>query len=70
MYLPLSFKSDFSCLIIGEGEVAARRLEVLGNLHCNIAIMAPQVSCEPLLFNIGRSGKIACRGRIQRSHEL
>jgi siroheme synthase-like protein len=56
MYLPLLFKSDFSCLIIGGGEVAARKLEVLLSLPCSITVVAPQVA-EPIRRRI-RTGAV------------
>jgi len=56
MHFPLLFKSGFSCLIVGGGEVAARKLEALLSLPCNITLIAPQVT-EPIRQRI-RAGVI------------
>ena len=56
MHLPLLFKSGFSCLIVGGGEVAARKLEALLSLPCNITLIAPHVT-EPIRRKI-RAGDI------------
>lgn len=44
MYLPLFLKSDFSCLTIGGGQVATRKLEVLLDVSCKITVIAPQIT--------------------------
>ena len=44
MYLPLMFKSDgMRCLIIGGGEVAWRKLELLLKMKCNVTIISPRI---------------------------
>ncbi len=43
MYLPLLFKEGFSCLIIGGGQVAARKMEVLDEVPCKITVIAPVI---------------------------
>lgn len=44
MYLPLLFKEGLRCLIIGGGEVASRKIEILLDIPCNVAIVAPEIS--------------------------
>ena len=44
MYLPLLMKGDFSCLIVGGGLVATRKMEVLLDLPCKITVLAPQIT--------------------------
>ncbi len=44
MYLPLLFKEGLRCLIVGGGEVASRKIEILLDIPCDITIVAPQIS--------------------------
>jgi uroporphyrin-III C-methyltransferase / precorrin-2 dehydrogenase / sirohydrochlorin ferrochelatase len=44
MYLPLLFKDGFCCLIVGGGHVAARKMEVLQELPCEITVVAPLIA--------------------------
>jgi uroporphyrin-III C-methyltransferase / precorrin-2 dehydrogenase / sirohydrochlorin ferrochelatase len=44
MYLPLLFKDGFCCLIVGGGNVAARKIEVLEELPCGITVVAPLIA--------------------------
>ncbi len=44
MYIPLLFKEGLSCLIVGGGEVASRKIEILLDVPCNITIVAPKIS--------------------------
>jgi uroporphyrin-III C-methyltransferase / precorrin-2 dehydrogenase / sirohydrochlorin ferrochelatase len=44
MFLPLLFKDGFSCLIVGGGQVAARKVTVLRELPCIITMIAPQIA--------------------------
>jgi uroporphyrin-III C-methyltransferase/precorrin-2 dehydrogenase/sirohydrochlorin ferrochelatase len=44
MYLPLLFKEGLRCLIVGGGEVASRKVELLLEIPCDITIVAPQIS--------------------------
>jgi len=44
MYFPLLFKEGFRCLIIGGGEVASRKIEILLDIPCDITIIAPLIS--------------------------
>jgi uroporphyrin-III C-methyltransferase/precorrin-2 dehydrogenase/sirohydrochlorin ferrochelatase len=44
MDLPILFKSGFSCLIIGGGQVATRKMEVLLDLPCKITLIAPHIT--------------------------
>jgi siroheme synthase-like protein len=44
MYLPLLFKEGLSCLIIGGGQVASRKIETLLEMPCDITIVAPNIS--------------------------
>ena len=44
MYLPLLFKDGFSCLIVGGGQVASRKIEVLLELPCEITVVAPTIT--------------------------
>jgi uroporphyrin-III C-methyltransferase/precorrin-2 dehydrogenase/sirohydrochlorin ferrochelatase len=46
MYLPLLFKEGLRCLVIGGGEVAARKIEILLDIPCDVTIVAPEIS-EP-----------------------
>jgi siroheme synthase-like protein len=44
MFLPLGFKSNgMRCLIIGGGEVAWRKLELLAAGDCAVTVIAPQI---------------------------
>jgi uroporphyrin-III C-methyltransferase/precorrin-2 dehydrogenase/sirohydrochlorin ferrochelatase len=56
MYLPLLFKENLSCLIIGGGQVATRKVETLCRLACSITVIAPEVT-EPVELSI-RAGAI------------
>jgi uroporphyrin-III C-methyltransferase / precorrin-2 dehydrogenase / sirohydrochlorin ferrochelatase len=44
MYLPLLFKNGLSCLIVGGGQVASRKIEALVQMPCTITIIAPHIS--------------------------
>jgi siroheme synthase-like protein len=43
MYFPLLFKEGFSCLIIGGGKVAARKVEILSRIPCSLTVIAPSI---------------------------
>lgn len=44
MFLPLVFKSSgLRCLIVGGGEVACRKLEMLCGMDCAATVIAPQI---------------------------
>ncbi len=43
-YLPLLFKSDLSCLVVGGGQVAARKVESLAEMPGSITVIAPKIS--------------------------
>jgi siroheme synthase-like protein len=43
MYLPLLFKEGFSCLVIGGGKVAARKVETLLEFSCSITVISPDI---------------------------
>jgi uroporphyrin-III C-methyltransferase/precorrin-2 dehydrogenase/sirohydrochlorin ferrochelatase len=44
MFLPLHFKtSQLSCLIIGGGNVAARKVEILTSAGCPLTVVAPAI---------------------------
>lgn len=45
MYFPLFIKTDeLPCLIIGGGDVAARKIEMLSNAGCRIHLIAPRIN--------------------------
>jgi siroheme synthase-like protein len=44
MYLPLLFKNKLSCLFVGGGQVASRKIETLLEMPCDITIVAPYLS--------------------------
>jgi uroporphyrin-III C-methyltransferase/precorrin-2 dehydrogenase/sirohydrochlorin ferrochelatase len=44
MYLPLLFKEGLSCLFIGGGQVASRKIEILVEMPCEITIVAPDLA--------------------------
>jgi siroheme synthase-like protein len=44
MFLPLLLKEGFSCLMVGGGQVAARKAAVLLEMPCAITIIAPQIA--------------------------
>jgi uroporphyrin-III C-methyltransferase / precorrin-2 dehydrogenase / sirohydrochlorin ferrochelatase len=47
MYLPLVFKGDgLRCLIIGGGEVALRKLELMLEAGCEVTVLAPHIHDE------------------------
>jgi uroporphyrin-III C-methyltransferase / precorrin-2 dehydrogenase / sirohydrochlorin ferrochelatase len=56
MYFPLLFKDGFSCLIVGGGNVAARKIEVLQELPCEITVVAPLIA-EPIEQKV-RAGSV------------
>jgi siroheme synthase-like protein len=43
MFLPLLLKDGFSCLIVGGGQVAARKIKILTEMPCSITLIAPQI---------------------------
>jgi uroporphyrin-III C-methyltransferase/precorrin-2 dehydrogenase/sirohydrochlorin ferrochelatase len=61
VYLPLLFKEGFSCLIVGGGQVASRKIEVLLEMPCGITIVAPQIS--DLAAEEVRKGSVGWRER-------
>lgn len=49
VYLPLFFKSDsMNCLVVGGGEVAVRKIEILRDYGCDVTIIAPEINGEPI----------------------
>jgi uroporphyrin-III C-methyltransferase/precorrin-2 dehydrogenase/sirohydrochlorin ferrochelatase len=44
MFLPLLLKDGFSCLIVGGGQVGARKAAVLLEMPCAITVIAPQIA--------------------------
>jgi uroporphyrin-III C-methyltransferase/precorrin-2 dehydrogenase/sirohydrochlorin ferrochelatase len=44
VFLPLLIKDGFSCLIIGGGRVASRKIEMLLQIPCSLTIVAPQIA--------------------------
>jgi len=44
MYLPLLFKEKLFCLIVGGGQVASRKIEILLEMPCSVTIVAPLIS--------------------------
>jgi siroheme synthase-like protein len=56
MYLPLLFKEGLSCLIVGGGQVASRKIETLLEMPCNITIVAPKIS-DPVAEEV-RKGSV------------
>ena len=56
MLLPLLFKKGFSCLIVGGGRVATRKIEILLEASCDITIVAPHIS-DPAAAEV-RKGSI------------
>ena len=60
MYLPLLFKEGLSCLFIGGGQVASRKIEILVEMPCEITIVAPDLA--DLAAGRVRNGSVHCRG--------
>ena len=47
MFLPLYFKTDFmDCLVIGGGDVAYRKIQVLQKAGCKVVVISPRISPE------------------------
>jgi len=47
MYLPLYFKTEFmDCLVIGGGDVAYRKIQVLHDAGCKVLVISPEISPE------------------------
>lgn len=44
MFLPLLIKEGFSCLVIGGGRVAARKVEMLLQIPCSLTIVSPEIA--------------------------
>jgi uroporphyrin-III C-methyltransferase / precorrin-2 dehydrogenase / sirohydrochlorin ferrochelatase len=44
MYLPLLLKDGFSCLVIGGGRVAARKMGILQEMSCKLTVIAPSIA--------------------------
>ncbi len=45
MFLPLFFKSSgLNCLVVGGGEVAARKIEILCEYGCGVTVIAPEIN--------------------------
>jgi len=44
MFLPLLFKNGLSCLIVGGGQVATRKIEAFVQMPCATTIIAPHIS--------------------------
>jgi siroheme synthase-like protein len=56
MYLPLLLKDGFSCLLIGGGRVAARKINTLQEISCQITVVAPSI-VEPVRQKV-REGSV------------
>jgi siroheme synthase-like protein len=54
MYLPLLFKEGLSCLIVGGGQIASRKIEALLEIPCNITVVAPRM-CDPAAEAVRKS---------------
>jgi len=63
MYLPLLLKGSFSSLIVGGGQVATRKMEILLSVPAEITVLAPRIT-DPIDRNV-RSGSIRW---IQRAY--
>jgi len=44
MFLPLFFKSDLSCLVVGGGQVASHKIRILLEASCRVTVVAPKIS--------------------------
>jgi uroporphyrin-III C-methyltransferase/precorrin-2 dehydrogenase/sirohydrochlorin ferrochelatase len=55
-YFPLLFKNDLSCLIVGGGQVATRKIEALAEMASPITIVAPQIT--PFIESGTRKGSM------------
>jgi siroheme synthase-like protein len=65
MFLPLLLKDGFSCLIVGGGQVAARKAAVLLEMPCAITVIAPQIADQ--IYREVRTGSVRC---IEREYRL
>ncbi len=43
-FLPLFFKNNLSCLVVGGGQVATRKIEVLTEMPCAVTVIAPHLT--------------------------
>ena len=44
MFFPLLLKEGFSCLIVGGGNVASRKIEMLVQIPCSLTVIAPRLT--------------------------
>ncbi len=57
MFLPLFFESEgLSCLVVGGGEVAARKVDTLCGLGCRVTVISPEI--HELIKGIAAAGGI------------
>jgi siroheme synthase-like protein len=56
MFLPLLLKEGFSCLIVGGGQIAARKAAVLLEMPCAITVIAPQIADQ--IYRDVRTGSV------------
>ncbi|HHE46088.1 MAG TPA: bifunctional precorrin-2 dehydrogenase/sirohydrochlorin ferrochelatase [Bacteroidetes bacterium] len=65
MYLPLFFNADLTnCLVIGGGDVALRKIEVLLKAGCNLLVISPRTVAG--ISELIRDGKVA---HLRRKYE-
>jgi siroheme synthase-like protein len=63
MYLPILFKEKFSCLIVGGGQVATRKVDTLLQVSSEITIIAPRITAA-----IDRNARAASIRWYQREY--
>lgn len=62
MYLPLFLNSEkLTCLVVGGGVVAFRKIKILLDAGCQVVVIAPRV--EPSVSRFVRDGRIAYQKR-------
>lgn len=68
-FLPIFIKiQDAPCLVVGGGEVAARKVSLLLQAGARVTVVSPKLG--PSLSQLGKEGRIRCRCRAYEAGDL
>lgn len=67
--MPISIDTqNLPCLVVGAGDVAARKISMLSKTHCQITVVAPEACHE--IRQLAKQGRITYLARAFEHHDL